>query len=161
MRPHGTPAELEARRRRAVALLAEGRTPAAVAKEVKASHSSVLRWRDAVAADGEKGLAAKPASGRPPWLSAKQQTQLLKILGRGPRKSGFDTDLWTCARVGMVIEERFGVTYHTDYVGTLLHKLGWSPQKPERRARERDEGAIATWRRETWPRLKKEARSKS
>jgi transposase len=161
MRPHGTPAELEARRRRAVALLAEGRTPTAVAKEVKASHSSVLRWRDAMAAEGKEGLAAKPASGRPPRLSAKQQVRLLKILERGPRKSGFDTELWTCSRVAKVIEERFGVTYHTDYVGTLLHKLGWSPQKPERRARERDEGAIAAWRRETWPRLKKEARTKS
>jgi transposase len=161
MRPHGTIAQLEARRRKAVALLAEGDTVTAVAKQVGASHSSVLRWRDAVAAKGEAGLLAKPASGRPSRLSARQHQQLLKILGRGARRSGFATELWTCARVAQVIEMRFGVAYHSDYVGTLLHKLGWSPQKPERRARERDEDSIATWRRETWPRLKKEARTKS
>jgi transposase len=152
---------LEVRRRKAVALLAEGLTLTAVAKQVNASHSSVLRWRDAVAADGDRALAAKPASGRPSRLSRKQQQQLVKILSRGARRSGFDTDLWTCARIGRVIEQHFGVTYHVDYVGTLLHKLGWTPQKPERRARERDEAAIATWRQQTWPRLKKEARTKS
>jgi transposase len=152
---------LEARRRKAVALLAEGLTPTAVARQVKASHSSVLRWRDAVAAGGEQALAAQPAPGRPSRLSPAQQRQLLKVLARGASRSGFSTELWTCARVARVIEQRFGVTYHTDYVGTLLHKLGWSPQKPERRARERDEAAIATWRAEAWPRLKKEARTKS
>lgn len=161
MRPHGSIAQLEVRRRKAVALLAQGMTVIAVAKQLKASHSSVIRWRDAVAADGEDALTAKPAPGRPPRLSHRQQQQLLKILTRGARRSGFDTELWTCVRVAQVIEQRFGVTYHVDYVGTLLHKLGWSPQKPERRARERDEVAIAAWRRETWPRLKKEASAKS
>lgn len=161
MRPHGSTAQLEARRRKAVKLLAENLSVTAVAKKVKASHSSVVRWRNAVAADGDQGLAAKPAPGRPSRLSHQQQRQLLKVLSRGACRSGFATELWTCARVAQVIEQRYGVTYHVDYVGTLLHKLGWSPQKPERRARERDEEAIATWRRETWPRLKKEGRAKS
>ena len=161
MRPHGSTAQLEARRRKAVALLAEGLTVTAVAKQLKASHSSVLRWRDAVVAHGEQGLTARPAPGRPSRISRQQQRQLLRILARGASRNGFPTDLWTCTRVAHVIEQRFGVIYHVDYVGTLLHKLGWSPQKPERRARERDEGAIAAWHRETWPRLKKEARTKS
>jgi transposase len=152
---------LEARRRKAAALLAEGLSLSAVARQVNSSVSSVQRWRDAVAAQGEKSLAAKPHPGPRPRLSRRQQEQLLTILARGARRSGFSTELWTCARVAQVIERRFGVTYHVDYVGTLLHKLGWSPQKPARQARERDEGAIATWRRETWPRLKKEARAKS
>jgi transposase len=152
---------LEARRRKAVALLAEGQTLSAVAEQVKSSVSSVQRWRDAVAAEGEKALVAKPHPGPKSRLSRQQQQQLLKTLARGARRSGFATELWTCARVAQVIETRFGVSYHTDYVGTLLHKLGWSPQKPERRARECDDEAVATWRRETWPRLKKEARTKS
>ena len=65
------------------------------------------------------------------------------------------TDLWTCARVQQVIEEKFGVTYHVDHVGRLLHSLGFSPQRPQRRARERNEAAIEHWRRYDWPRIKK------
>ena len=74
---------------------------------------------------------------------------------RGPLAAGYFTDLWTCGRVGQVIAETFGVTYHVDHVGRLLHDLGFSPQKPRRRARERDEAAIERWRREDWPRIKK------
>ena len=161
MRPTGTAAQLAVRRRNAVALLAEGHTPIAVAKQLKCSRSSLQRWQATAAAGGDEALEPKPTPGRPAFLSPSQQRQLLTILARGPRKNGFPTELWTCARVAQLIRRRFGVTYHTDYVGTLLHKLGWSPQKPERRARERDPQAIATWRRETWPRLKKEPPSSS
>lgn len=152
---------MEARRRRAVALLQQGKTQTEVARLVGSSLSSVARWRDAVAEDGKQALAAKPASGRPPRLSEKQRQRLLKVLARGPGPWGFATDLWTCARIGEVIRRLFGVEYHVDYVGTLLHTLGWSVQKPTLRSRERDESEIARWRRDTWPRLKKEARTKS
>jgi len=94
-------------------------------------------------------------------LTKKQKDQLAKILLRGAGASGYANDLWTCPRVLEVIQKRFGVTYHVDYVGTLLHKLGWSVQKPEHRARERDEAEIQRWRREEWPRIKKGARAKS
>lgn len=161
MRPHGTAQQLEARRRRAVELLQQGKTLSEVARLVGASVSSASRWRDAVAENGKQALAPKPVPGRPPRLSEKQRQHLLKALARGPRHWGFATDLWTCARVGQVIRRLFDVEYHVDYVGTLLHKLGWSVQKPTLRARERDEAAIARWRSATWPRLKKEARTKS
>ena len=161
MRPHGTAQQLEARRRRAAELLGQDKTLTEVARLVGASVSSVSRWRDAVAKHGKQALAPKPVPGRPARLSEAQKRRLLKVLARGARRRGFATDLWTCARIGQVIQQLFGVEYHVDYVGTLLHKLKWSPQKPAMRARERDEGAIAQWRRETWPRLKKEARTKS
>jgi transposase len=64
-------------------------------------------------------------------------------------------DLWTCPRVALVIQEHFGVIYHTAHVWRLLRSLGWSCQKPEQRARERDEAEIARWRHEEWPRIKK------
>jgi len=79
----------------------------------------------------------------------------------GAKQWGFPTPEWTCQRVKMLIERLFGVHYHVDYVGTLLHQLGWSAQKPEHRARERDEAAIERWRRVEWPRLKKENRTTS
>jgi transposase len=161
MRPIGTAAQLEARRMRALQLLRQKKTLTEVASLVKSSVSSVKRWKDALDKRGEQALKAKPHPGRPSRLTVRQQEQLLKTLLRGATKAGYQTDLWTCPRVAEVIERLFGVTYHVDYVGTLLHKLGWSPQKPEQRARERDDEAIAGWRREDWPRIKKEARATS
>lgn len=70
--------------------------------------------------------------------------------------AGFDTDLWTCPRVTQVIAQTFGVRYHVDHVWKLLHVLGWSCQKPQLWARERDETAIRRWREHDWPRIKKE-----
>jgi transposase len=90
-------------------------------------------------------------------LSDKQKERLVRILLKGPCAAGFETDLWTCSRVAKVIQNTFGVRYHPDHVWKILKSLGWSCQKPERRARERDEEAIAGWRREIWPELKKSA----
>lgn len=152
---------MEKRRRKAVELLQQDLTLEAIAKAVKASTSSVKRWRDAYEQDGNEGLNSTPHPGPRPRLTIKQKEQLAKILLRGARASGYANDLWTCPRVLEVIQRRFGVTYHVDYIGTLLHKLGWSVQKPEQRARERDEAEIQRWRKEQWPRIKRGARRKS
>jgi len=82
---------------------------------------------------------------------------LAKLLLRGPRKLGFPTELWTLERVGQLIERRFGVTFDPSGVWHLLRRMGWSCQKPERRARERDDIAVAIWRHLEWPRIKKGA----
>jgi transposase len=78
-----------------------------------------------------------------------------KILLAGAHKAGFASDLWNCPRVAQMIAARFGVEYHPSHVWKILRKLGWSCQKPERRARERDEAAIEHWRKVAWPRIKK------
>lgn len=161
MRPPGSPAALEKRRRKAVELLQQEMTVAAAAAAVKASTSSVKRWRDAYEQGGDEGLNSTPHPGPRPRLSKKQQELLTKILLRGARASGYTNDLWTCPRLLEVIQKRFGVTYHVDYIGTLLHKLGWSVQKPEQRARERDDASIERWQQVEWPRIKKGARAKS
>ncbi len=155
MRPKGSAAELEARRRQAVALLQDGKSNTEVARLVGADLSSVKRWKRAVAAGGLKALAAKPNRGRPPKLSLAQRQELAAILRAGPLAAGFRTNLWTCRRVAEVIRQRFGVEYHPDHVGRILHALGFTQQKPQRRASQRDERAIERWRRRTWPRIKK------
>lgn len=161
MRPLGPAAALEKRRRKAVELLQQKMRIVDVAAAVNASTSSVKRWRDAFAAQGPEGLNSAPPRKRPSRLTDKQQQQLIRTLLRGARASGYANDLWTCSRVLKVIQKLFGVSYHVDYVGTLLHKLGWSVQKPEQRARERDEGAIQSWRQQEWPRIKKGSRTAS
>jgi len=155
MRPKGSPSDLEARRLRAAKLLAQGEKPSVVARAVGSSPSSVTRWKEVIRKRGVEGLKAKPASGRPPFLSKSQKKKLAKILLRGPRANGYRTDLWTTRRVAEVIELRFGVTYHPNYTWYVLRSLGWSCQKPERCARERDEIAIQMWHQHDWPRIKK------
>jgi transposase len=85
----------------------------------------------------------------------------LAALKQGTCYWGYMPSGWTCPLVQALIRRLFGVEFHVDYVGTMLHKLGWSPQKPEQRARERNERAIGRWHREEWPRLKKEPRTSS
>jgi transposase len=155
MRPPGTPKQLEKRRRHAVQLLESGYTLAAVAQQIGAAVSSVFRWRQAYRRRGGRGLNAKPAPGRPPRLSPAQKRHLVRLLTRGPLHAGHRTELWTLPRVAALIQHEFGVRYHPAHVWKVLTALGWSCQKPERRAVERDEPAIARWTQAEWPRIKK------
>jgi transposase len=155
MRPHGSPKELEERRRRAVELLRSGMRPAEVAERVGVDRVSVYRWQATRKELGVRGLRARAAPGRPPKLSEEDRRSLEVILIEGAMAAGYDTDLWTCPRVAQVIRERFSIDYHPDHIGRLLHRMGWSPQKPVRRAMERDEMAIRTWIKKEWPRVKK------
>ena len=161
MRPKGSAEALEVRRRLAGRLLQEGKGVRETARLVGASPSSVFRWKSALEEGGLEALAAKPHPGRPARLTAEQKEALLEILRQGPLAAGFATDLWTLARVTKVIENHFGVKYHPGRVWHILRGLGWTPQKPERRARERDEAAIRRWREEEWPRAKKEPATKA
>lgn len=158
MRPHGSPQQLEDRRLRAFSLIQEGRGTTEVARLLHVDPRSVRRWMAAGRRRGPRALAARPASGRPPKLNARQRAMLKRRLLKGARASGFPTELWTCPRLVKVIEREFGVTYHVDHLPRLLHGLGFSCQKPARRARERDEEAIRRWVAVDWPRLKKKRR---
>lgn len=155
MRPHGSPEELERRRRRGVGLLREGTSVTEVARRLGCSHSSVILWREAVRRRGLTALQARPASGRPPKLTARQRAKVPRLLLRGAVAWGFETQLWTTRRIATVIERELGVRFHRAHVGRLLRDLGWSCQKPERRAVERDEPAIARWKRYRWVEVKK------
>jgi transposase len=156
MRPSGTAEQLEKRRRQAIALLQAGTPYREVSRRIEASLSSVVRWEQAYRRDKRNGLRTQPIPGRPCRLSARQQEQLKTVLLRGAGAAGYPTELWTLRRIGEVVRKRFGVRYSAVGVWALLrHGLGWSWQKPERRALQRDEAAIAQWKRDDWPWLKK------
>lgn len=158
MRPSGSPKELERRRVRAIAWLKQGRAPLEVALRLGVDRRSVRRWRASYERGGAADLAARPAPGRPPKLDARARAKLQRHLLKGARAFGYATDLWTCPRVAGLIRHQFGVRYHVDHIGRLLRAMGWTPQKPERRARERDEEAIQRWGQTEWPRVKKTPR---
>ena len=155
MRPVGTAVELERRRRRAFRLLGAGHSLSTVAGMVGAAVSAVWQWRETVRRHGPQGLAPKPVPGRPRKLTSRQRERLPRLLARGAPAFGYRTDLWTTKRVAAVIEREFGVAYHPAHVSRLLAEYGWSCQKPERRAIERDEAAIAHWKRYRWVAIKK------
>jgi transposase len=155
MRPPGSAAELEARRRRAAEYFQEWKPLREIASLFGVSLTSVKRWKRTWKAEGVEGLAAKPHPGPEPKLSQAQRQSLVKILLEGPVAAGFRTDLWTCARVAQIVRKKFGVSYHRDHVRRILHDLGFSPQKPRRVAREQDAEAVERWRKKDWPRIKK------
>lgn len=155
MRPHGSPEELERRRERAMVLLDEGLAPVEVAQRVGVDRRSVRRWKAARRQGGRRALKAKPAPGRPPKLGSEQRERLKELLLEGAQAAGYPNDLWTCRRVAEVVLHGFGVAYHPGHVSRLLHSLGWSPKKPQRRAIERDEDRVQTWIKQDWPRIKK------
>jgi transposase len=146
----------EARRLRAAELLGQGRAVAEVAAAVGASIESVRRWRRLLATGGPQALRRKPAGGRPPKLDATQVARIEQALEAGAKANGFDTELWTLRRVAQVAERVTGVRLAPASVWRLLHqRLGWSVQRPQRTAKERDEQAIARWVAHEWPRIKK------
>ena len=122
---------------------------------VGATRRTVQRWARRAESLGKKGLKAKPHPGRRCRMTPKQKGQLSRVLLDGPKAHGFATDLWTCPRIAQVIRKRYKVDYHPVHVGRLLHALGWTPQRPERKAYERDEKAVRRWIAVDWERIKK------
>jgi transposase len=155
MRTKGSATELEARRRRAAEYFQARKPLPEIADLVGVHLSSVKRWKRAWKNGGVQALAAKPHPGPAPKLSTEQKTELVTLMKAGPLAAGYRTELWTCRRVAEVVRKKFRVTYHADHLGRILHDLGFTPQKPQRVAREQDPVAVERWRRKDWPRIKK------
>lgn len=153
---------IEARRLQGLRLLKRGVVQSEVARQVGVKRQTVHIWaqrlQEAAGAIGK--LRARPL-GRPRKLDEQQLKELRSIVLAGALSAGFPTELWTLKRVRAVIKQRFAVQYGTAGCWRLLRELGFSPQKPERRAMQRDEQAIATWKRKTWPTLKKSPGAKA
>jgi len=143
------------RRVRAGRLLLAGRNAPEVARLVGAPRQSVYRWRDVLREGGIDALRDMSKGGRPAQLGAAELSRLYGALLEGAPAHGFATPLWTLKRVRQWIEREFGVRYSEVHVWRLLGQLGFSNQRPDRRALERDPAAIEHWRKRTWPALKK------
>ena len=117
-----------------------------------------MRWRDARDRGGQEALKVRFSPGRPPTLINAQRKQIVKLLLKGAMANGFNTELWTTGRVAILVHKHCRVQFHRSHVARLLHDLGFSCQKPERRALERDEQKIEEWKRSQWPRIKKTLR---
>jgi transposase len=147
---------LRQRRMQAADMFRRGKRQVDVAEKLGVSQPTASRWYQLWVAGGRAALVGAGRAGRRPKLSAEQLAQVEAALVKGPKANGFPTEMWTLARVAEVIERVTGVRHGTTQTWTLLReRLGWSVQRPARRARERNDEAIATWVREDWPRIKK------
>jgi transposase len=146
---------LEARRLRAAELFAAGVRQAEVARQLGISAQAVSVWHRRFKAGGPEALRSKGPSGPAPRLSGQQLAIVERALLEGATANGFTGELWTVDRVALVIERLTGVRDHPAHVWALLrHRLGWSVQRPKRRAAERDQDAIDRWVAQEWPRIK-------
>lgn len=159
MRPHGTPKQLQTRRERAIALLQSGKTYQSIAATLNSSISSIVRWAQAHRKGGMKALQPKTSPGRPPLLTLPQKHRLLRLLVKGSLSEGYTTDLWTLPRISKLIAKYFGTRYHPGHAWRIMRGLGWTCQKPERRALQRDESTIEHWKKYDWPRIKKTSKT--
>ena len=157
-RPKGSADLIADRRRRALELLKSGLSLNEVARRIQCAASSVMRWHNAWRRRGAEALKVGASPGRPQKLKPVQQRRLLRVLLKGPLAHGYNTNVWTTARIAEVIRREFGVSYHRDHIGRLMHSFNWSHQKPEKRAVERDKEAIDRWKQKDWPRVRKTLR---
>src|SRR5256712_12935794 len=156
VRPRRDFQAMEERRMRAADLFEQGVIPAEIARQVGVCHQIVSDWRAVWRRSGRDGLRAAGRAGRLPKVSPDQLAQVEIALAKGAEANGYPTDLWTLQRVAEVIERVTGVSYHPARVWYILRQaLGWSWQRPARRATERDDEAIARWVKQQWPRIKK------
>ena len=150
---------LETIRHLAVQRVKEGERPSSVMASYGLCRTTIYKWLRAARRGGMKALKARKHPGPLPTLSSRQKLQVRRwINGKDPRQYGFDFGLWTRKIVAALIEQKFSVQLGVTAVGRLLAELDITPQKPLRRAYERDPVAIKRWTTEVFPRLRARAK---
>jgi len=153
--------EATKKRVKAGRLLIAGKGCAEVALTVGVARQTVYTWKRLLDAGGIDALRGVPERGRPAQLDEHQLASVRSAVLQSPTEHGFATELWTLRRVGAVVERMHGVRFSQTQVWRILGSLGFSPQKPEKRAIERNEDAVRAWKRRTWPSLKKKPSEKA
>jgi transposase len=138
-----------------VELSEAGWTQTAIAQALGVTQGAVSQWLKRVKEGGIEALRPKPVPGSPRKLKKEELAKLPSLLLKGAEAFGFLGAVWTRKRVATVIERTFGVRYTPQRVGPLLDEIGWSRQKPQRKARQQNTEAIQTFREQTWPQVKK------
>jgi transposase len=148
----------EGRRLRAFELKQQGWSQQNIARALGVAKSAVSQWmKRAREGGGKEALRKRSSPGAPPRLSADQRARLPALLEKGAVAHGFRGEVWTCQRVAQLIKREFGIGYHPAHVSRILKRLGFSLQKPDPLANQRDEDAIKEWKEKRWPELKRGA----
>jgi transposase len=151
----------EGRRLRAWELFQQGWKVGRIAEALGVTHGAVSQWLTRARTHGEASLYDRPRPGRLPRLTPQQQAMVPALLAQGAPAWGFRGDRWTRERVADLLRREFGVTYHPAHISRLLAGWGFSLQKPQRQAVQRDEEAIREWREQRFPAIEKRGRAKA
>lgn len=143
------------RRCKAVMDFLDGKTVVTISKELDTGRSSVYRWLERYEAEGACGLKTVKPPGAHPRLDGQHQAELARIIEDGPVAAGYNTGVWTGPMIGDLIQKLFGVKYHNHHIPRLLHRLGFSVQRPRKRLAKADAEAQAYWLRTKLPAIKK------
>jgi transposase len=146
--------QIQELRRQAIALFDTDLSNAEIGRRLGVSRPTVSQWRKRYRLQGAAALQLAPC-GPQPRLNAQQLAQIAQALLQGPQAHGYPTQLWTLERIAALIEKQTGVTYHPGHVWYVLQRMNWSCQKPQTKAKERDEATMAHWIEVDWPRIKK------
>ena len=163
MRPKGmSKLDLEVRRRTAIRLVVDGgMSQVDAAAAVNATPGAVSIWMKSFRERGQAGLHAKPdIKPRPSRLDDTARVLLDQALRRGASAYGFASDLWTGPRIQKLLARKFQVEFHVTHVLRIVRSMGWTLQRPQRRAREQDAERVREWRKKTYPALKKKRGAK-
>lgn len=144
-------------RRMAVRMRNLGMSVGEISEVLDCGYSTVSVWISAYRKDGDESLRVGYGSGRPPKITPVQEARLLALLKMNPQQLGFESVLWTRSMVSEVVAREFGVTLSVSATGQLLHRLGWSPQRPVNQAYERDPERVRRWTEEGYPKVRERA----
>jgi transposase len=139
----------------ALLLVSRGHREAETASVIGVGHRTVQDWIHRFRKGGLSGLRKGPFGGGKSRLSDEQKTELSRIIEAGPQEVGLDTGVWTTSIVAKLVKDLFGVSYHPDHLGRILHGLGYSVQYPGRSLSKADENLQRTWLRDELPEIKK------
>lgn len=145
----------------AVRAVLDGETQRSVANRLQIYPQTVCRWMTAYRRRGDAGIASTKAPGRTPKLTERQIKVIRRIIvGKNPRQLNFGPALWTLDLVGQVIEAKFRIVLHKTTIARYLYRLGVTPQKPVRRAFQRDDAECRKWMAVDFPKIVREAKRK-
>src|SRR5262249_40885262 len=144
----------EYRRLRAWELHQHGWPQHQIVRALGVSKGAVSQWLSRARKEGVEALQKRSSPRAPARLTNEQKAQLAALLAKGAEHYGFRGDVWLRARIQSVIKQTFGVTYSVSHISWLMQQIGWSRQKPRRRARQRSEQAVEQWLEKRWPELK-------
>ena len=147
--------EREKARLRAGKLFSKGVSASEVARRLLATRAAASLWHIAWEKDGKDGLKSKGHPGFESKLSSSERARFRKAILTGPLLHGFETDLWTISRLGVVMKKVTGISFSDPWVWHIVRSLGFTPQKPQVRSGKRDEEAIRRWKAKRLPGLKK------
>jgi transposase len=150
----------ELRRLQAWELSQKGWKQNKIAEALGVTEGAISQWVKKARTEGVVALYQRKGGGPKPRLTTDQIAQLPKLLNLGAEAYGFLGDVWTQARVRVVIKQEFGVSFSLSHIGRLLKRIGWTRQKPIARATQRNEPAIEQWRTDKWFELEKKPNKK-